>query len=132
MSTPNLTGTVSGLAKLDSTRVNVTVEIEDPSVPEDQRVEGSAQTLTVPMPIDRAKSMGIGAKVELTLKKVAVPRAKKDSEAQAAGGEPEADGGDEDGQENDDPEPATAPVATPVTAAPAAGGRRRAASGPTA
>lgn len=118
----NLTGTVTGVNKLDSSRVNVTVEIDDSSTPLEQQVEGSLQTLTVPMPIDRVKSMGIGARVELTLKKMTVPRAKKAETASAGAGDEGAQDAEE-GQENDDPAPA---ATTPIV--PPAAGRRRAAA----
>lgn len=125
MSHPNLTGTVTGVNRLDAARVNVTVEIEDPTVPEENRVEGSAQTLTVPMPIEKVKTMGIGAKVELTLKKVSVKK-KAAEGAQASEGAPADDTVGDEGQENDDPEPTKAAAPAP------AAGRRRAASAPAA
>lgn len=126
MSHPNLTGTVTGVNRLDAARVNVTVEIEDPTIPEENRVEGSAQTLTVPMPIEKVKTMGIGAKVELTLKKVSVKKAKPAEGEQSAASDGDPGASDEEGQANDDPTPP--PKAAAPAAAPA--GRRRAASAP--
>lgn len=124
MSNPNLTGTVSGVKKLDALRVNVTVEIEDPTVPAEHRVEGSAQEITVPMPIEKAKSMGIGTKVELTLKRVSTRTKKAAGEAQTAAGE----GGDADPGANDETDGAAEGDAPAPAATPATTGRRRAAA----